>query len=469
MNNLEIRTIDKVKSSDKIATVGNPDLFNEIGQAICALLNSGGGSVYIGIDEAGEVRSRNITDNYHKVLNQAIYQSGTPYKPALIPQAYFSCEIVEYKGIKIAEVNVPAGLFAPYSYQNIVFVRKNKKTIQAGPAEINHIINKRYIQSTRWGTMPALEISLENLDINEILKTSSLAVEKRMYAFRDSKDPFMVLEDLNLIFQGQITNYALILYGKQPERIYPHIRTRIITYYGKKTDLQIGEDKFIEGNLLDQYELIFSYLSNKIPVIAELSSFKETRTDTPKYPYWSLREGIRNALIHRNYSSMSAELKIEVFNDRISIWSYGKLPDDLEIKDLKKEHPSLPTNPEIAQVFFLNGIIEKMGRGTQRIIEEFSSWGLNSPKWEEIGGGIKLTMTGKTIGKIPETLNQRQIDLIRQLKTEESITVEQYLENLNMMVSPRTARYDLAELTRLGYLKKQGKGQSTIYIKTDKN
>ena len=134
---------------------------------------------------------------------------------------------------------------------------------------------------------------------------------------------------------------------------------------------------------------------------------------------------------------MSSEMKIEVFNDRILIWSYGKLPDDLKIKDLKKEHPSLPTNPEIAQVFFFNGIIEKMGRGTQRIVEESSSLGMTSPKWEEIGGGIKLTMDGKTIGKMPETLNKRQIDLIRHLKIEEAITVDQYLEYLDMSVSPR--------------------------------
>ncbi|GAH29912.1 unnamed protein product, partial [marine sediment metagenome] len=268
------------------------------------------------------------------------------------------------------------------------------------------------------GTLPVLEKEIKDLDKDLILETAKIAEEKRLYVFSDSNDPFAILDNLNLIFQGRISNFAFLLFGKNPERTYPQIRARIVTYLGKKTDLKIGTDKFFEGNLLKQYHLVTDYIRNQIPTISELTAFDDVRKDELKYPYWSIREGVRNAIIHRNYATSTAEMKIEIFPDRISIWSYGLLPEKLKISDLKKEHPSLPPNPEIAQIFFLRGIIEKLGRGTQRITEEFKDAGLPSPKWEEIVGGIKLTMTGKRVGKdVPEVFNARQIEAIKKVNT----------------------------------------------------
>ena len=36
---------------------------------------------------------------------------------------------------------------------------------------------------------------------------------------------------------------------------------------------------------------------------------------------------------------------------------------------LKKDHTSLPRNPLIASVFYARGLIEKWGRGTQKIVQ----------------------------------------------------------------------------------------------------
>jgi len=46
------------------------------------------------------------------------------------------------------------------------------------------------------------------------------------------------------------------------------------------------------------------------------------------------------------------------------------LPDGLTPADLKRDHLSLPRNLDIAHVFFIRGLIEKVGRGTQRILED---------------------------------------------------------------------------------------------------
>lgn len=64
---------------------------------------------------------------------------------------------------------------------------------------------------------------------------------------------------------------------------------------------------------------------------------------------------------------------------RIEIWSFGALPKGLTVASLKKVDRSLPVNPDIAQVVFLRGLVELLGRGTRKIVEEFRSLALPEP------------------------------------------------------------------------------------------
>uniref|UniRef100_A0A7C4TIC9 Uncharacterized protein n=1 Tax=candidate division WOR-3 bacterium TaxID=2052148 RepID=A0A7C4TIC9_UNCW3 len=83
------------------------------------------------------------------------------------------------------------------------------------------------------------------------------------------------------------------------------------------------------------------------------------------YPLEAIREAVINALIHRDYLS-TAEIQIRLYDDKIWIWNPGKLPPQINVEDLKKEHSSYPRNPLIANVFYLSGFIERWGSGTKR-------------------------------------------------------------------------------------------------------
>jgi len=92
----------------------------------------------------------------------------------------------------------------------------------------------------------------------------------------------------------------------------------------------------------------------------------------------ALREGVMNALIHRDYGLPSASMSVIIYSDKIEIFNSGKSP--LKAAELKKSHLSLPVNPDIAHMAFLRDYIEKIGRGAIKIIDACKTAGLKAPK-----------------------------------------------------------------------------------------
>lgn len=103
----------------------------------------------------------------------------------------------------------------------------------------------------------------------------------------------------------------------------------------------------------------------------------------------ALREGVMNALVHREYSIPSSAMAVIVYPDKIEVSNTGKSP--YKQSELKKSHLSMPYNPDIAHMVFLRGFIEKIGRGTIMISDECKKAGLKAPVWDIGEQTVKLT------------------------------------------------------------------------------
>jgi ATP-dependent DNA helicase RecG len=130
---------------------------------------------------------------------------------------------------------------------------------------------------------------------------------------------------------------------------------------------------------------------------------------------------------------------------------------------------SLPTNPDIAHVFYLRGLMERIGRGGQLIINACQDHSLPAPKWIDRPTGVTLTIFGRT-GQEAELLsaNPRQQALLMQLGRGEQIRPGEYHQRFATEVSDRQARRDLVELEESGLLLRIGKGARTVFQRTDR-
>ena len=96
------------------------------------------------------------------------------------------------------------------------------------------------------------------------------------------------------------------------------------------------------------------------------------RVEMPDYPDRAVLEGVVNALIHRSYMEIGSEVHIDMFDDRIEIYSPGGMVSgiSLEGKDLLKI-PSKRRNPILADIFSRLKYMERRGSGFKKILADY--------------------------------------------------------------------------------------------------
>lgn len=441
-------------------------VLDRLGSSICAFLNSGGGQIVVGVRPDGKLDASVSAEAIEAMLQPL---SGGAGAPLLTPNALWDVSEEPLDGGQVVMIDVPAGADMPYVFEDCIYVRVGGQVRPAAGTEVRKLIERRYLRGGRWERQPALEVSLDDLDHREILATARVAAGKRGWQFRDQQDVAAVLEDLSLMDQGRPTNAAIVLFAKEAGRILTQSVIRATAYHSDKTGAKILEDQVFESHIFANLEACDAFFRRHVAVVSDLSASSPVREDRPAYPYWPLREGLRNAVMHRDYSAYHGRVSLSVYPGRIDIWSYGKLPEGLSIASLKTADRSIPVNPDIAQVMFLRGLVDLLGRGTRMIVEEFRALGLPEPAWKSHASGITLSMRGgQATAELPKELNVRQIDLLRRMRPGATTDVSAYREEGAAELSERTARNDLQVLLKMGFLARQGRGRSTFYVRTEK-
>lgn len=97
-----------------------------------------------------------------------------------------------------------------------------------------------------------------------------------------------------------------------------------------------------------------------------------SREEMPEYVERSYHEALINALAHRDYLVNGSEVHIDIYDDRMEIYSPGGMPDGSIIQDRDPLMvPSTRRNPVLADVFNRLGYMERKGSGFGKIISGY--------------------------------------------------------------------------------------------------
>ncbi len=364
------------------------DVRNEvIAKTICGFLNGEGGQVVVGVTDKGKVVGVSNAEKIETELQRYLIENIVPEAPVTV-----SREQVGDQNILL--VKVWGGSKKPYVFGGSIFYRRGSQTVPATSKEISELIHTRQQTDVHWERQPALRVELNDLDPEEIRNTIN-HINESGRGKKLSDDILEFLSYHGLYQNGHMSNAAVLLFGKEPARFIPQCRVRFSVFGSGKIGASFSEDRLLEGNLFKNIEDIQDLFKKHIAFRSEFDKTRWQRTDGFLYPMAALREGVMNALVHRDYSNVAGTASVLVYPDKLEISNYGKLPNQIKLADLKRNHVSLPHNPDIAQICFLKGYIEKIGRGTLKIVEACKNAGLREPVWSAEDSSIKLTFFSK--------------------------------------------------------------------------
>jgi ATP-dependent DNA helicase RecG len=290
------------------------------------------------------------------------------------------------------------------------------------------------------------------------------AVTERNFLFSSKNNYNELLNELALIDDNKLLNAAIMLFGNFPQKYCPSAIIKCSHYYGTEITRPIPDQKIFEGDLFQQVDSAIDFVMYKLNRSVGGRNKGASAEVKEEVPNEVIAEIIVNAVVHRNYDS-SGSIQISIFTDRIEIMNPGKLPQQLNINDLKKKHLSIPVNPFIARPFYLANYINQIGYGTTNVFNWCKKAHLPEPHFEQFNNQFNVTiwrnwLTEDQLHRF--NLNERQLAAVKYIKEHMKITNSQYQEEYN--VAKRTASKDLQLLTSLGLINRVGiTGKGVFY------
>ena len=344
---------------------------------ICGFANAQGGTIYIGIDDNGKV----VGVDDAKKLMEDIPNKIVNYLGIVNDVDLLNKDGKAYIRITVIPSNTPI------SYHGKLYYRSGS-TLQelSDTAAQNFLLRK---MGTTWDSQIVEHSSLNDIDTTAVEYFLRKGVDNGRLTTEAKNDSLQkILANLRLVDNdGRLTMAALMLFGKDPQQFCLNARFKI-GRFGRNGGELFTQD-LIEGNLIQMADKIMSILSDKY-LIRPIHYEGLQRIEPLEIPELGLRELIYNAIIHKSYDGPDIQMK--VFDDRITLWNYGMLPDGITVTNMFSEHSSMPRNRLIANTFYLAGFIEAWGRGFETVADSFRKEELEVPTFKEEFGGLTVTI-----------------------------------------------------------------------------
>lgn len=342
---------------------------------ICGFANARGGRLYIGKNDAGEVVGVPCCEDLAEEIPNKIRE-----------HLGIVCDVnvLEYNGLHYLEIIV-FPYTVPISLRGRYYFRSGSVKMELTGVALNEFLLKR--TGKTWDDVVEERATIEDIDSQAIKRFLQLASRGERLPNVEGLSDWQVLERLRLVEDQHLKRAAIILFGKNPNKFYPNIQIKIGRF---KSDELFVFQEVIEGNLFKMFEDALDILEYKF-IVRRVEIKGMLRVQKPgNYPREALREILLNALVHRNY--MGSMVQMRVYDDKITVWNIGTLPEMLTIADLKRFHSSFPRNPLIADVCFKANLIDLWGSGIQKMMQACANAHVAEPEIEEFQGGILVTL-----------------------------------------------------------------------------
>ena len=326
-------------------------------KSVSAFANGEGGTLVFGISDDDQVVGLADAEGDAERISEEI-------KTKLDPIPAVNLEFKEVDGKKLVLLHVHKGQETPYYYigdkQRLAFVRVGNESVVADRLQLKSLVMRGADRS--FDAIPS-PYKFEDMSFS---KLKSVHFKRLNQSFDDRDFVSWGIVDND----GKLTNAGALLADDSPIR---HSRIFCTRWNGLDMTSGLGEaldDAELEGSVISQLQDAVAFVRNN----SHRRWWKEAeyREELPDYPERAVTEVICNAIIHRDYMELGSEIHIDMYDDRMEVYSPGGMFDGRLIQQLNPlTVPSKRRNPLLADFFHRLKLMERRGSGMKKIIEEY--------------------------------------------------------------------------------------------------
>ncbi|MGI6736164.1 MAG: ATP-binding protein [Anaerovoracaceae bacterium] len=331
-------------------------------KSVSAFANTSGGILLFGIANDGSVVGLPDAEHDAEAVSEIIKNRLSP-----VPEFHLSFHTAE-NGKKLLLLHIFKGEETPYYYSadgtTEAYIRIGNESVPADSTDLKRLVlrGRNASYDSQNSPFEAADYSFTKLRERFKVWTGKSLEEKDFSSFG------------MIGTNGNLTNAGALLADESPVRWSRVFCTR---WNGKTKSGGIVDalnHAEYSGSLISLLNNAELFIKNNSKTIWK--KLPDSRLELPEYVHRSYFEALVNALIHRDYLVNGSEVHIDIFDDRMEIYSPGGMPDGTLIQERNiKGVPSIRRNPVLADIFARLGYMERSGSGLSKIRDayEFSA------------------------------------------------------------------------------------------------
>lgn len=418
-------------------------------KSVSAFANTYGGSLIFGISDDNQIIGLENPDKDAEIISEMIKSRLDP-----IPEFKIRFQKEEDKVLLI--VDILKGEETPYYYSGDgvleAYVRIGNESVKASSTEL-----KRLVLHGRNTTFDSQ---------NSMYKVEDYAFSKLRERYK--KWTGQSFNDKDLISfglatkDGYLTNAGALIVDESPIHYSRVFCTRWNGLTKSGGTMDALDDAEYSGSLISLIENGEGFIKRNAKMMWRKTA--NSREELPEYVERSYHEALVNAIAHRDYLVNGSEVHIDIYDDRMEIYSPGGMPDGSVIQDRDPTTvPSTRRNPVIADVFNRLGYMERKGSGFAKILDNYA-FQINyteekkpyfrSDRYQFTVIMPNLNYNGTQDGTQDVTQDVTQDDvytlILEMIKRNNKISAKQLAEKLG--ISIRTVRRKIKEMDNIEYI-----------------
>ena len=415
-------------------------------KSVSAFANTFGGALIFGITNEGMVVGLENPEGDAEKISEAI-------KTRLDPIPEFKLRFHKTEDGKVLVIlDVYKGDETPYYYSADgvleAYVRVGNESVKATATELKRLV-------------------LRGKNTSYDSQNSTYKVED--YAFSKLKERYKKwtgnsFDDKDLISfglvneQGDLTNAGALLADESPIRCSRLFCTRWNGLNKSGGAVDALDDAEYSGSVISLIENGEAFIKRNCKM--KWRKTANSREEMPEYVERSYHEALVNALAHRDYLVNGSEVHIDIYDDRMEIYSPGGMPDGSMIQDRDPlTVPSTRRNPVLADVFNRLGYMERKGSGFGKIISgyEFQINYNESKRPSFRSDRYQFTVVMPNLNYdvpqgVPQDVPQGKLDaqIVDMIRKDSKISTEKIAIELG--VSSKTIKRHIKEMDNVSYI-----------------